>query len=347
MMMDELQFVNVAGFFYSGSSAIVDLLKEVKGGYESNAEIRFIKDPYGIADMEDKLINHWDLINSSAAISDFRAMCQRGSRYGKGLFSPMGHGYKQFISPDFMAITDEYIKNLVNFTYHADYYHYKFKKSYFRYVIDRYRWAIEYLTKGKLKTANRNTEICYFSHPSQEEFNKATQNYFNNLFANYVKNDDVNFIILDQAVSPNNTQVIHRYFKKSKMIIVDRDPRDIFVDEIQWGVNLDQYETKEAAERFVNKTKKLRSNIIYDEDIFRIQFEDLVINYDETVRRVFAFLDIKEEDHIEKMKYLNPSKSIKNVGIWRKFYSSCKSSIDTITESLPDMLYDSSALFNK
>lgn len=341
----DTRFVNVAGFFYSGSSAVVDLLKEFKPVYESNAEIRFIKDPYGIADMEDKLINHWELINSSAAISDFKEMCRKGARYGKGLFSPMGHSYEKTISPDFMKITEQYISDLVDFYYHADYYHYKFKKPYHKYVIDRYRWAIEYLTKGKIKFANRNTEICYFSHPSQEQFNKATQNYFESLFNEHISDGEHNIIVLDQAVSPNNTQVIHRYFKNSKMIIVDRDPRDMFVDEIQWGVNLDKYETKDAAIRFAKKTKALRDGIIYDNDVILIRFEDLIINYDRTVEEIISFLGINKEDHVYKQKYLIPSRSIKNIGIWRKYYDECASSIDTISEMLPEMLYDSSKLY--
>lgn len=325
---------------------MVDLLKEFTGCYESNAEIRFIKDPYGIVQLEDALVNRWELINSSAAISDFLDLCKKGCRNGKGLFAPAGFNLKNTISKDFLKITEKYISELSDYTYKKDFYHYKFKKSYLKYVIDRYRWAIEYLSKGKLKTANRNIATCYFAHPTQERFNEATKNYFNELFEDKISEIEGNYIILDQAISPNNTQVIHRYFHKSKMIIIDRDPRDMYVDSIQWGDGMEkQYQTKDAAMRYVLQAKALRDNMILDDDILYVRFEDLIINYDETRLRILQFLGLEEKDHINKKKFLKPEVSIKNIGIWRKFYKECQEAIDTIKEELPDLCYDSSPLY--
>lgn len=346
--MSDITFVDVSGFFTSGSSAMVDLLKEFRGFYESDAEIRFIKDPYGIVQMEDALVNHWEFINSSAAISDFLDLCRKGCRNGKGLFSPAGFNLKKTISKDFMSITNDYISDLTDYTYKMDFYHYKFKKPYLKYIIDRYRWAIEYLSKGKFKTANRNIAQCYFAHPSQDQFNQATKRYFNRLFENKVSGIENPFIILDQAISPNNTQVIHRYFSKAKMIIIDRDPRDMYVDDIQWGDNLDKnYQTKAAAERYVKRAKALRNEIHLDNDILYVRFEDLVVNYDETCLKVLSFLGLEEKDHVLKKKFLKPEVSIKNVGIWRRFYKECHEAIDTIYAALPDLCYDSSALYNE
>ena len=346
--MKDITFVDVSGFFTSGSSAMVDLLKEFRGFYESNAEIRFIKDPYGIVQMENALVNQWEFINSSAAISDFLELCQKGCRNGKGLFAPAGFNLKKTISKDFMKITEEYVNELSDYTYKFDFYHYKFKKPYIKYVTDRYRWAIEYLSKGRFKTANRNIANCYFAHPSQERFNEATKRYFNRLFENKIQNNDSPYIILDQAISPNNTQVIHRYFSKAKMIIIDRDPRDMYVDDVLWGENLDKnYQTREAAEKYILRAKALRDNIVLDDDILYVRFEDLIINYDETRLKILHFLGLNEEDHINKKQCLKPEVSIKNIGIWRKFYKDCHEAIDAIHDALPDLCYDSSALYQE
>ena len=346
--MKDITFVDVSGFFTSGSSAMVDLLKEFRGFYESNAEIRFIKDPYGIVQMENALVNQWEFINSSAAISDFLDLCKKGCRNGKGLFAPAGFNLKKTISKDFMNITEDYVNELSDYTYKFDFYHYKFKKSYLKYVTDRYRWAVEYLSKGRFKTANRNIATCYFAHPTQERFNKATKRYFARLFENKIKDNDSPFIILDQAVSPNNTQIIHRYFDKAKMIIIDRDPRDMYVDDIQWGENLDKnYQTKEAAEKYILRAKALRDSIVLDDDILYVKFEDLIINYDETRLKILHFLGLDEKDHVNKKKFLKPEVSINNIGIWRKYYKDCHEAIDAIYEALPDLCYDSSALYKE
>ncbi len=344
--MKDITFVDVSGFFTSGSSAMVDLLKEFRNFYESNAEIRFIKDPYGIVQMENALINNWEFINSSAAISDFLELCRKGCRNGKGLFAPAGFNLKKTISKNFMDITQDYVNELSEYTYKFDFYHYKFKKSYIKYVTDRYRWAIEYLSKGKLKTANRNIETCYFAHPTQEQFNEATKKYFYRLFEGRFNDNEHPFVILDQAVSPNNTQVIHRYFTKAKMIIIDRDPRDMYVDDIQWGENLDKhYQTKEAALKYISRAKALRDNIVLDDDILYVRFEDLIIKYDETRLKILNFLGLSAEDHVNKGKFLKPEVSIKNIGIWRKFYDECHEAIDTIYDALPELCYDSSSLY--
>lgn len=344
--MKDLTFVDVSGFFTSGSSAVVDLLKEFDRFYECGAEIRFIKDPYGISQMENVLVYNWEFINSSAAISDFLEICRKGARNGKGLFAPAGFSLSRTISREFMPITEQYISELTEYTYKLDSYHYKFKKPYLKYLFDRYRWAIEYLSKGKFKTANTNIATCYFSHPTQEQFNEATKRYFSRLFEGHGALDGQSFIVLDQAISPNNTQVIHRYFEKAKMIIVDRDPRDMYVDDIQWGENLDRhYQTKEAALKYVKRARALRQNIVLDNDILFIRFEDLVVDYEETISKVLSFLGIDRSSHINKYKFFKPEKSIKNIGIWRNYYDSCKDAIDTISELLPDLLYDSSNLY--
>lgn len=343
--MKDITFVNVSGFYYSGSSAMVDLLKEFKGFYEANAEMRFIRDPYGIIPMEQTIVQHWDWINSSAAVSDFLEFMKLSAR-PKGLFLPMGYGMKKNISPDFMEIANDYVSELTDFTYKMDFYHYKSKKSFWKYQLDRYRWAIEHLTKGKLKTANRSIATCYFAHPTQDRFNEATQRFFNRLFETHVNKEGETYIILDQAVPVNNTQVIHRYFKKAKMIIVDRDPRDIFCDELKHDETLDKdNKTIEAAKRYVIRSRAMRDGVVMDNDVIKVRFEDLIINYDQTIGKVLAFLDLPDDTHVEKKKFLKPEVSIKNIGIWRKYYGECKEAIDYIENELSEMCYDSSDLY--
>ena len=343
--MKDITFVNVSGFCSSGSSAVVDLLKELRGFYVPDAEIRFLRDPYGISDLEYSLVTNWDLINSTAAITDFLSIMKKSAR-PKGLVLPMGFGLKEIITPEILQITVDYINELTEYTYKTDYYHYKFKKSYIKYQLDRYRWALERLSKGKIKVINRNIETCYFSHPTQEQFNNATKTFFDRLFAKQVDEHHCSHIVLDQAVSVNNPEVIHKYFNKAKLIIVDRDPRDMYCDDVNWGDQMDDhYETKEAAERYVLRAKAQREKIKPDADVMYLKFEDLIINYDETILKIFDFLGIKPEDHNNKGNCLKTEVSIKNIGIWRKFYPTCKEAIDVLEKSLPELYYDSSRLY--
>lgn len=333
-----ITFLDVTGFYASGSSAVVDLLKEFKNTYECKAEVRFIVDPYGLTELENALVHNWELINSSAAITDYLDMCKKWSRRGGGHKNPFAHAglsYVNTINKDFMKITEEYVNRLTKFQYQCDYYHTKFQKSYLKYVMDRCRYAIELYSGGRLKTANRHLRPCYFAHPTQEEFNLATQEYLEKLFANNLDGCQDGYIILDQALSANNTQILHRYFKNAKMIIVDRDPRDMYVDEIvNWGVRHDDDNTKDAGKRYVMRYKALHDGIVYDDDILKVQFEDLVLNYNSTVEKIIKFFGWTKEDHINPKKFLKPEISCKNVGIWKKYYNDYKDALDVISEKL-------------
>lgn len=335
------KFVCVSGFFSSGSSAVVDLLKEFKNADECGAEIRIIKDPHGLVDLEDALVNKWELINSSAAIDEFIDLCKKCARSGgRNPFEPAGLGYTKKLNPDFMSITYDYINRLTQFEYTAEYYYYKFRKHYFKYITDRWRWAIEYLSKGKYKTANRNIKPIHFSKPTQEEFLSATKEYLDSLFVNKTQSDE-GFIILDQAISPNNPNVIDRYFDNCKLIVVSRDPRDMYIDNVLWGVSIDRDRvTREAGYRYAIQQKALRSVRVNNDDVLYVNFEDLVQQYDSTVPVITSFLGLSEADHVNKNVYLKPERSSKNVGIWKKYYEEYKDAIDAIYEELKEYCHE-------
>lgn len=336
--MKEVTFIDVSGFSTSGSSAVVDLLKEFKGTYEAEAEIRIIKDPYGLCDLERALVYNWELINSTAAISDFLEINKKYSRINKYPWSPAGLNYKLTISPKYMDIINEFIGKLTEFEIGQDFYHNKFKKNYFRYVTDRIRQGIQIYSSGRIKIA-RNYK-GYFAHPDEETFCKAVQEFFYELFKEKIEKKDCSFVILDQAVSPQNTPVIHRYFKKAKMIIVDRDPRDMYINDLKWGAAYtDYFRSAESGRRFALLHKQQRENIILDDDVMYIRFEDVVLKYDETIDKICDFLGVDRSCHINPKKFLKPEVSCKNVGLWKKYYDECSKPIDEIARILPEMLY--------
>lgn len=342
--MSNISFVLVSGFFSSGSSAVVDLLKEYSNTYECDAEIRLIKDPYGIGHLEETLLDHWELINSSAAIEDFLWMCRICARTNTHFpLSPVGLSYKKKIHPRFMEITNNYISKLTEFTYKTDYYHQKFKKSYLQYVFDRCRMGIEIYSGGRIKIANRKIAPSYFAKPEREDFYRYTQEYFEELFVQYAKTDDEKYrIVLDQAVSPNNCELMNHCFKDAKMIIIDRDPRDMYIDDIiNWGVILDDdYISEEAGRRFAIRQQALRCNLVNDDNIKYIRFEDLILKYDQVSQDVASFIGMTESQHINKKKYLKPELSVNNIGIWKQHYDKYKDALDIIGKLLPELCYE-------
>lgn len=333
---NKVRFINVSGFHNSGSSSVVNLLKEYKDFYEGEAEMRLIKDPYGLAHLERELTGEfWGLINASAAITDFLDYAKKCARYGKGVFSPAGLSYAKYINPDFVRITEAFIKKIVEFEYKTDFYHYKFRKSYLKYVTDRIRNGLDKKNKGRLGITNSNIETCYFAHPSREQFDNAVKDYFEELYTPLVEMGKGNNIILDQAISPNNTQVMHRFFRNAKMFIVKRDPRDMYMNDIMRGFAHNG--TKEDGQQFAIKQKALRSNVILDDDMMEVQFEELVLDCKTKITAIEDFLGIKKEDHLYPERYFNIEKSRENVFLWKKAAPKYQAALRAIEELVPEM----------
>ena len=341
--MENIKFIGVSGFFSSGSSAVIDLLKEFQNTYECKAEIRIIRDPYGISQLEQALVHHWELLNSSAAIQDFLWLCGIYNRTGGHVFSPAGLSYGKNISTDFMQITQEYVNELSEFTYESDFYYQKIKKTYLKFVIDRIRYGIEVYSKGRIRSANRKNKPSYFAHPTAEQFQLATRRYLNRLFEKCIpENAETGYILLDQAISTNDVDALNRYFTDGKLVIVDRDPRDMYVEDLErWRENLD-FDTAsvDAGKRYVMRHRALRQNIPTADNVMVVRFEELIRNYESESKRIMDFVGFTESQHINPHMYLKPEVSAKNIGVWKQYYEKYKDAIDTIRKMLPDYCVD-------
>lgn len=337
--MKDITFINVSGFHNSGSSAVVNFLKEVEGVYECGAEMRLVKDPYGLAHLERELTSdYWGLINASAAVTDFLSYAKICSRYGKSPLSPAGLSYASTINPDFMKITKEFVDEICDYEFKTDFYHYKFKKSYFKYVTDRIRNGIDKKFGGKLGITNKNIETCYYAHPTQERFDEAVKNYFDKLFSIHVEDDVKSYILMDQTISPNNTTVIDRFFHKAKLIIVGRDPRDMYINDLQRGIVHNG--TKEEGEDFARRQHDLRDNITYTDNVMYVTFEELMMEFEQISKRILDFIGLPYSAHTGKGKYLDMEKSVKNVGLWKDKYEQYKDALDAIAANAPEYCYN-------
>ena len=123
---------------------------------------------------------------------------------------------------------------------------------------------------------------------------------------------------------------------------MDRDPRDLYLlNEIFWH---EAWIPTKNIELYVEWFKLLREHqkieIPYENKnkILRIKFEDMIFNYDATLRKILNFLEISEKEHNEKKKFFNPEVSIKNTQLFKK-YKEYKNEIEIIEEKLKEFCY--------
>jgi len=275
LQVKDKKFVIVAGYGWTGSSAVVDLLKEFSGYKELGTEFRIIKDPYGIMDLETALVEKWDLGQSDNAIRDFLWLANIHNR--KNLrFSKIGLSYEDRISKDFYKHTEDYVNDLVDFEYKSHWYFLDCRESYPKYM---YKKVLNRLG------LSRRDSIMYFSQPSREVFNLKTQKYIASVFRDFSEKQNAKTVILDQAVQPFNAKKAFDYFNSVKVIIVDRDPRDNYIDLIstKGSIGRELHDSPDV-EKYIRFHQARRCNNIRelnDKRILKMTFEELVLNYDE------------------------------------------------------------------
>ncbi len=280
------KFIIVAGYGWSGSSALVDFFKEFSGTIVPDVEFRLIKDPYGIKALETSLFNNWDFVNATAAIEDFLWITSRYAYTPKTLFSKPGLAYGTLLSKNFGELTRNYISSLTDFEYHNTSIHSTFKAKYFEYISKR---ILDYLyrkSKGLIGKEDKGN-TSYLAKPSEEKFIECTKEYIDKIFDGF-PNDKI--VVLDQAISPLHVDCL-KYFFDAKMIIVDREPTDIYVDLKNNNrlIGKELNSTRDSG-KYVQWHNSIRFPYSDNDRVFRITFEDLVLDYEKMTQKVKDFI---------------------------------------------------------
>jgi hypothetical protein len=133
--------------------------------------------------------------------------------------------------------------------------------------------------------------------------------------------------MLDQAIPPIAVSKYTRYWTNPKVIIVDRDPRDLYVtNKALWGSG---YIPSKTAEQFIAwylATRQTReAELRYGGNVLFLPFESLVYEYDDSLKKIINFINFSPKDHIYKLQYFNPELSQKNTLVFPQY---------------PDLAYD-------
>ena len=327
--MKNLNYVIVIGYSRSGSSACTNLLKEFEGFHAVDGEFRIAKDPYGLLDLENALVHNWDVMRNDIAIRDFFSYCDMFSR-SPGLFKKTGKGFSNKLNVDVMNLAENYINSLVDMVYFGN-------SAVHRY----YSSALKlFISTIKSKFGKNNAIQTYCSKPSEDVFIKMTRQFIDNLFANHL--NDETTIILDQAMSPTNIANTIKYFHSSKVIVMDRDPRDIYSNLSKNGTLIgSDLSSHDSVDKYVKWHNILRSNLESEiankelsKNVLRLNFEDLVLNYVQSVEKITNFLG-GNIVHKNQSVYFNPKgeRSKKSVELRKKYPD--QRIMDEILDKLP------------
>ena len=122
-----------------------------------------------------------------------------------------------------------------------------------------------------------------------------------------------------------------------KVIVVDRDPRDLYIlQKLYWKDNVFPTDTPSS---FIKWFRGTRKNKTINENVLYLNFEDLICNYELTLKKIAAFLQIDLSNHTQKFAFFNPKVSIHNTRLWIN-QKDLSSDIEIIEQELQEYCYE-------
>ena len=305
------------GYMGSGSSAITDLASEYSecSNLHKSYEYVFLHCPNGLFDLEDKLLTGNNALRSDEALRTFENQMER--LYRSKLWW-VGN-YKNIIGDEFIKLTRQFIESIEQFRFKGYWYtHEEIDCKMFFKLIAR-KPIKKLFPKLQLQKVLRYNDGMRISFIDEESFYDAAKTYIRGVFK--AVTEDADNVIMDQLVLPFNLHRIDNYFDDyAKVVVVQRDPRDVFfINKYVWvnkgcqiPVPTDVYQFCDFYEKMRKSEKKT-----YSEKVLRINFEDLIYKYNETVKKFEDFIGFTDNDHERKFSRFNPDLSIRNTQVFR------------------------------
>ncbi len=306
--------ISNAGYGSSGSGVVTDYLREFDciknlGDYE----FRFLQDYDGISTLEDALVHTPHRLNSDIALRNYKRYVNRQC----GNF--LRKRYEMFFKGQWSKISNEFLQKLISIEWPGYWEGVQIAEPKLS-VLVKYQLLPRIL---RLLSGNKKyiayflpTKDMFFSSPTETYFLQCVREYIHGLCAVIDPEHDYKYLFMDQLMPPANISRYERYIDSVKTIVVDRDPRDYYIENVlllgeKWvPKSIDQYifhyrSLREQASRFEDS-----------ENVLRIHFEDAIYHYDVFDEQIRNFLGLSQEEHTAKYSCFNPNISIKNTRLW-------------------------------
>ena len=322
----------------TGSSAITDLLKEFKCvDSKGDFEFSFLYEPDGVSDLQHHIVTDFQRLKTDEGIYRFEKLFNR----------MLNEGYTNFMEHDKgEKILCDYIKNITTVEWEGYWHAHSLRNNSVLGKIKRKINNLKLIFYRKIYSKINNQYLEYapefeknkivLSNLDEEEFLEHTKKFTDEFLTLF--NSDKEILALDQIIPSNNLTRYMKYFSEIKVIVVDRDPRDLYIlNKYFWN---EGWIPSNDIDIYIKWFKSIRCDRSVDGNILRINFEDLVLNYEKTLTEILIFLNIDNAEHINKKEFFNPDKSIKNLNLWSSYMQKEESNIKEIELKLEEYCYN-------
>lgn len=320
--------VDLSGYSYSGKSAYYDLLSQSPGINSFGKEVEFdlLRAQGGLLDLYQALCVSWSPIRSSEAIRRFaRLICYLG---GHGKFNDRlfryGPHYDSIIK-DFTFKSERFLQQLILARWHGEWPFSAFDEAHWVSILKKYLKKIGY----------KNTQEIYLASATKAEFKALAKQYIKDLFFSDLSGEQGAAVLLNNCFEPVDPLFSMEFFPNSRAIIVDRDPRDIYIsasnNRIINGVDVGGAVVGGGVDSFIERFLVFRKNINQSSStkILRTNFENLIINFEDEIDKLNKLLFPLKLEKEGLAVYFDRYQSAKNIRQWSlpknyKYYSEVK-----------------------
>lgn len=337
--------IAVTGFYGTGSSAVIDLLSEYEGvkcAVGRRYEHSFLYFKGCLLDLENRIFGK----NANCMIIDdaftaFKEEMKRQNDYDFGWYG----SYKRLYGKGFSDIVDTFLsevsttRNLKTVTHAKG----------VRFSLVKCVMQLGALILKKRKVTKWGRVYVYEKKPmrfltvSHDEFMRAAKKFVAG-YLDLCKADE--YTVYDHMLRPEQALAADEFFGDDfKLIIVDRDPRDIYISanyiwsQVRFGLQNGPFPKGVDAFCFQWKLSHEILGKINSDKVIVVKFEDLVYKYEETVAALEKKLNLSPERHVAPKSCFNPQESINNTQV----YGLCdeyKKEVETIENELKEFIYE-------
>lgn len=143
---------------------------------------------------------------------------------------------------------------------------------------------------------------------------------------------------------PSNFCRYLRYLPETRIVLVERDPRDIYLlEKVIWGGRVAPTDNVEEFCKWYQWTRTLYEEDEFPSEVLYIQFEDLIFKYEEIRRQIMKHFSLTQDMCKEQGRYFDPEISIANTRLWMKI-NGYEKEINYIETKLKKYCYDYSRI---
>lgn len=313
--------VSIDGFGCSGSSVVMDLLREY-----DNCVVWATKPAFTNSDLSDIVeLGEMNLVRHTGGLLFLEKMIS-----------------KECVLNDFWA--DAAIKSYMHLVYFCDIYkHYPETRKYFFHFFDsivyQHLRSKKNLVNNYLFPYSNITDIFTLKRMPMEEYHTLCRGLLYSIFNVIFRDIHKDTLVIDHIFGDCGYDMkrFEPYLPGIKRILVSRDIRAVYVHakkkKLEWLAH-------DNVEEFVKwEERAYHGYVPHGESCLSVRFEEMVMNYDTEILRVEDYLSLSPAHHTQKKRIFDPSISRANIDSWqdaKEYARDC----EEIRHRLPSLCYN-------